>query len=40
MLYDAKTKNLNQIETLKDELVKEKINWFPIFKNKACTGHI
>ena len=40
MLYGAKTKSLGNDESIKDALVQEKINWFPIFKNKTCAGHI
>ena len=37
MLFGAKSTNLNNLD---DELAQEKMNWFPIFKDKVCSGHL
>jgi len=40
MLFGAKGKNLSNMDGLVDSLAQERINWFPIFKNKVCSGHL
>ena len=40
MYFGVKSKNLSDIDGVKDALVQEKTNMFPIFKNKVCTGHL
>ena len=40
ILMGTKLQQLKDGESLLDGLTLEKDNWFPIFKNKECSGHL